>query len=228
MKKALILLSGGMDSAVCLYEAAAAHGRKAVCALFFDWGQRTIVEERAACAGLCLAAGIDPPVEVRLDFPYTGLLTDTDTAVPSGRTPEEIKREGVAPTFFPGRNMVMLSYAFGMAAHQSIGHVYFGPNAEDEAGYPDCRREFVIRFAEAGRAGTDSEIQLASPLLEMSKEEIVKRGDALGVPWDLTFSCYSPIDGAHCGSCDACMLRKRAFIGARRSADPHLLPPDPV
>ncbi|MHB8896558.1 MAG: 7-cyano-7-deazaguanine synthase [Candidatus Geothermincolia bacterium] len=220
MSTALVLLSGGMDSAACLFDAVARHGRESVVAVFFDWGQRTVGEERIASERLCEAAGLAPPVEIALNFPYSGLLTDPEAAVPLGRTPESIELEGVAPTFFPGRNLVMLSYAFGLAAQTGMGEIYFGANAQDEAGYPDCRGEFLERFAGAARAATESGIILVTPLIQMTKEQIVSMGDLLGVPWDDTFSCYAPLDGKPCGSCDACVLRTEALSRQRQAAPP--------
>lgn len=211
MKRALVLLSGGMDSAVCLYEAVGEHGADSVEALFFDWGQVSVDEERAAARALCARAGVGPPLELVVGFPYLGPLTGSGEEVPMGRTAEQMEDGGVAPTFFPGRNIVMLAFAYGYASRAGIGHIYFGPNAQDEAGYPDCRKEFLGPMAAACRAGVDDDIELRVPLIEMSKHQVVKRGEELGVPWEVTFSCYSPSGGSHCGTCDACVLRSEAM-----------------
>ena len=211
MSEALVLTSGGMDSAVCLYIAVAGHGPGGVEALFFDWGQKAGAEELEAARAQCREAGLDHPVSIRLDFPYSGPLTDSFDPVPTGRTPSEIGSGGVARTFFPGRNIVMLAYAYGLAAARGMRTIYFGPNADDAAGYPDCRAGFVKSFEAACRAGTESGISLAVPLIDMSKADIVREGNRLRVPWDLTFSCYSPVDGRHCGRCDSCVLRSRAL-----------------
>lgn len=211
MTKALVLLSGGMDSAVCLFVAVELYGSGEVEALFFDWGQRAVVEERAACRALCDVARVKPPVEIALDFPYGGPLTDENAALPSMRTAGQIAGGGVAPTFFPGRNVVMLAYAFGLAAQRGASQVYFGANAQDATGYPDCRAEFLEEMEQACRIGVDSNLRLVAPLAGMSDDEIVRRGQELAVPWGLTFSCYAPTEGTQCGTCDSCILRKRAL-----------------
>jgi 7-cyano-7-deazaguanine synthase len=212
---ALVLLSGGMDSAVCLYEAVRSHGAVATRALFFDWHQRTVTEERNAAELLCQASGSIAPVIVTLDFPYGGALTDTAASVPLDRSPATMSSESVAPTFFPGRNLVMLAYAYGLAAADGLAEIYFGPNADDAAGYPDCREEFLSRFDKACRSGTGHDARLVLPLVRLSKADIVREGDRLGVPWELTFSCYAPVDRLPCGRCDACVLRDAAFAAAR-------------
>ena len=214
MSGALVLLSGGMDSAVCLYQAAADLGGASVSAVFFDWGQRSLPEERRAARSLCAAAGVARPVSVELDFPYEGPLTSALSEMPLDRSPSGIKA-GVASTFFPGRNLVMLSYAFGIAASMDIGSIYFGPNADDAAGFPDCREECLRALEVACRLGVDKDIDLVLPVIGMSKLQIVEAGETLGVPWELTFSCYAPVEGGACGRCDACVLREDAFGGPR-------------
>lgn len=200
-----------MDSAVCLYRAVADCGAAAVEAVFFDWGQRSAFEERAAAIALCDAAGAGAPTEITLEFPYAGVLTDPRAAVPSDRAPAEIARAGVAETFFPARNLVMLAFAFGLAASRGLERIYFGPNADDAAGYPDCREECLKELASACRSGTASAIELVLPVIRMSKAQIVKAGEALGVPWESTFSCYAPEGGKPCGRCDSCVLRSIAL-----------------
>ena len=211
MSRSLVLLSGGMDSAVFLYRAVADRGAGSVDAVFFDWGQRSAPQERAAALALCRAAGVAAPTEITLEFPYDGLLTDADAVVPQDRAHGQIAGGGVAATFFPGRNLVMLAFAFGLAASQGLDRIYFGPNAEDAAGYPDCRRECLTELASACRKGTDSAVELVLPVIGMSKEQVVEAGDALGVPWEETFSCYAPEGGRRCGRCDSCVLRESAL-----------------
>jgi 7-cyano-7-deazaguanine synthase len=211
LASALVLLSGGMDSAVCLYMAVADHGAGEVQALFFDWGQIALPEERRAAQSLCEAAGAGSPTIIRLDFPYRGALTTPGQAVPTGRSTQEIGEGGITPAFFPGRNLVMLAHAFGLAAADGIGIVYFGANAADHQGFPDCREPFLEAVEGAFRLGVDRPVVLALPVIGMSKPGIVRAGDSLGVPWDLTFSCYTPAEGKACGGCDACALREEAF-----------------
>jgi 7-cyano-7-deazaguanine synthase len=211
--RSLVLLSGGMDSAVCLYQAAADPTAGSVEAVFFDWRQRSLAEELAASRALCEAVGVAEPAVIRLDFPYSGPLTEPGAELPGGRTPADISAAGVADTFFPGRNLVMLAHAFGMAAAGGARRIYFGPNADDAAGYPDCRADCLMQLAAACRLGTDTEVELAVPLIERSKEQVVQAGDDLGVPWEKTFSCYAPVDGRPCGICDSCVLRMSAIKG---------------
>ncbi|HEY5494911.1 MAG TPA: 7-cyano-7-deazaguanine synthase [Candidatus Anoxymicrobiaceae bacterium] len=209
--RSLVLLSGGMDSAVCLYRAAADCGAERVEAIFFDWGQRSLAEELAAARSLCKDAGVAEPFLIELDFPCGGALTEPGVDIPTGRTPLEIAASGTADTFVPGRNLVMLTHAFGVAASRGDGRIYFGPNADDAAGYPDCRLECLLVLADACRLGTETGVELALPLIEMSKQQVVDAGDELGVPWEKTFSCYAPVDGRHCGTCDSCVLRLSAL-----------------
>jgi len=209
--RSLVLLSGGMDSAVCLYRALAECGAREVEVVFFDWGQRSLSLELAAARALCRHAGVDEPVLIEIVFPWGGALTEPGARLPSGRTPSEIADSGTADTFFPGRNLVMLAHAFGLAASRGAGRIYFGPNADDAAGYPDCRRECLDPLADACRLGTETEVELALPLIELSKRQVVEAGDDLGVPWEKTFSCYAPVDGRHCGTCDSCVLRDSAI-----------------
>ena len=212
MADALVLLSGGVDSAVCLYLAVRELGPANVTALTFDWGQRAALEELKAAAELAESAGAAAMVMTRISFPYGGLLTDDGAPVPLDRTEREIEEGGLAPTFFPGRNLVMLSYAFGLAGSLEADAVYFGPNSSDAAGYPDCRPDFVEAMQAAGNIALGSPgIRLVAPLIEMSKVQIVTLGEELGVPWGLTFSCYAPVEGAPCGRCDSCLGRRAAF-----------------
>lgn len=211
--RAVVLLSGGMDSAVCLRIASRRHGPGRVKALFFDWGQLALDEEQEAAFTICREAGISAPAVVRLDFPYGGNLTCRTTDIALGRTAEEILSGGISDTFFPGRNAVMLAYGYGTAAALGAGEVYFGANAQDRVGYPDCRPAFLEMISEALNAGLEGEIELVTPVAGMDKAQVVEAGDALGVRWESTFSCYAPADGGACGACDACVLRTRALEG---------------
>lgn len=209
---ALVLLSGGIDSAVCLFMAALDVGGERVTALTFDWGQRCRAEERAASLALANAAGVGRHRILEVRFPYDGILTMEGRDVPLDRTPGEIGEGGTAPTYFPGRNLVLLAYAFGIAFDEGAASVYFGPNALDAAGYPDCRPEFVRAMELASSLALDEPgIRLEAPLLGMSKAQVVQAGEGLGVPWEITFSCYAPVAGLPCGRCDSCILRADAF-----------------
>jgi len=211
----IVLLSGGVDSAVCLYIAVKELRPGNVTALFFHWGQRSAREELSAARALCEAAGVSRFVVSGIMFPYEGILTEESASVPLDRTESEINESGIAPTFFPGRNLVFLAFAFGLAGARGASTVYFGPSALDDAGYPDCRPVFVRSAEAAGRLALDSpEITVVAPLLEMTKAQVVSIGQSLGVPWDLTFSCYAPRDGTPCGRCDSCVTRRAAFESA--------------
>lgn len=206
--KALVLLSGGIDSSVCLFLAVAERGPGRVLAVTFEWGQIAWPEEREASFAVARAAGVRPPAIVSIRFPYGGPLTGEAARIPAvGPCP-------ASGSFFPARNLVMLSYAFGIAAVEGADAVYFGPAASDRPGYPDCRSEFVDAMEEAGNralggAGS-SPISVLAPLVEMPKERIVELARRLGVPLESTFSCYAPVNGNPCGTCESCLDRKEA------------------
>jgi 7-cyano-7-deazaguanine synthase len=211
----IVLLSGGVDSAVCMYVAVKELRPENVTALFFNWGQRSAREELRAARALCEAAGVSRFIVSGIMFPYGGILTEESAHLPLDRTESEIEEAGIAPTFFPGRNLVFLAFAFGLAGASGASNVYFGPSALDDAGYPDCRAGFIRSAQAAGRLALDSpEITIVTPLLEMTKAQVVSMGQSLGVPWDLTFSCYAPAEGAPCGRCDSCVTRQAAFESA--------------
>lgn len=213
--KAVVLLSGGVDSAVCLFRAVRDLSPESVMCLTFDWGQRSWDQEREAAIDLARIAGVERPRLVCVNFPYGGLLTDEDAQIPLDRTVRDIEEGGVAPTFFPGRNLVMLSHAFGIASCEGACAVYFGPNALDAAGYPDCRADFTEAMENtANLALGNPGIRLETPLARMSKADIVKMGEEFGVPWELTFSCYAPVERRQCGRCDSCQQRRGAFEAA--------------
>lgn len=215
MDKAIVLLSGGVDSAVCLFSAARELGPGNVVALTFDWGQRSLAEELRSSRLLCHAAGVEPPVVTRLQFTYGGLLTEEGVEVPLDRTAREITEGGVAPTFFPARNLVMLAHAFGLAAREDARAIHFGASESDESGYPDCRIDFVSAMEKAGNLALGgTHVSIAAPLINMSKASVITLGEEIGVPWELTFSCYTPVEGRPCGRCDSCVLRREAFTRA--------------
>jgi 7-cyano-7-deazaguanine synthase len=221
MAEALVLLSGGIDSAVCTFEAVRSLGTSGLTAVTFDWGQLAFEEEHRAAQALAAAIGISPPRVVRIQFPYSGPLTDEKAEIPLDRTVDRIQADGGrSPTFFPARNLVMLAYAYGLAAVQELGTIYFGTNASDSAGFPDCRPDFVAAAESAGNLALGGpRIKLVTPLIHMSKQKIVLMGQELGVPWELTFSCYVPVGGKACGRCDSCVLRSDAFAKAGLGPD---------
>jgi len=215
MRSAVVLLSGGLDSATCLAwarrEGYSAH------ALTVDYGQRHAIEiERAAVLARCLGAASHRILAIDLSFLAGSALTDRSVAVPKARSPVEIG-SGVPTTYVPARNTLLLALA--MAWSESLGarDLVIGVNAVDYSGYPDCRPAFLRAFeALAGcatKAGADGEAwRIHAPLLELSKAEIVRRAVAWGVPYSSTISCYDPgSSGAPCGACDACQIRARGF-----------------
>ncbi|HVO61491.1 MAG TPA: 7-cyano-7-deazaguanine synthase QueC [Terriglobales bacterium] len=206
-QRAVVLLSGGMDSCVCAalaardYDAAAVH---------VSYGQRTEERERRSFDGICDRLGIRDRLVVRNDALRAiggSALTDASIAVPESQS----LGHGVPVTYVPFRNAHFLSVAVSWAEVLGAAKVYIGAVEPDSSGYPDCRPAYYQAFNEVVRAGTkEGNIQILTPLIAMRKAEIVTLGLELGAPFDLTWSCYSRQDRA-CGVCDSCVLRLRAF-----------------
>jgi 7-cyano-7-deazaguanine synthase len=216
MRQAVVLLSGGLDSATALAMARAA-GR--IChALTVDYGQRHRAELEAA-ARIAADLGAESHRVVRVDLSSFGgsALTDPDLEVPKDR---DLGGGGIPITYVPARNTVMLSVALGLAEVLGAQEIWCGVNAVDYSGYPDCRPEFIRAFEDlanlATRAGVEGrKVAIKAPLIRMTKAEIVKAGTELGVDYGGTLSCYDPgEDGAACGACDACVLRRQGFEAA--------------
>jgi len=214
-KPAVVLLSGGLDSATVLAIALEA-GFKPV-TLTFRYGQRHAAEIDVA-ARLAKANGIARHVVADIDLrAFGGSALTADIDVPKHRSDAEIG-EGIPITYVPARNTVFLSYALALAETTQSFDVFIGVNALDYSGYPDCRPAFVQAFENvmnlATKAGVEGEkpFTLHTPLIDMTKADIIRRGTALGVDYAHTLSCYDPApDGRHCGECDACHLRKKGF-----------------
>ena len=214
MKRAVVLLSGGLDSATCL---AWARRNGFECAtLAFDYGQRHRVELDAA-ARVAAALGAAEHRVVRIDLSAIGGSALTaDIAVPRGRDESEMAA-AIPVTYVPARNTVFLAVALGWAEVLDATDLVAGMNAVDYSGYPDCRPEFVRAFeslaALATRAGDGgARFTVHTPLMALDKAGIVKLGVSLGVDYSLTHSCYDPSsDGRACGECDSCRLRARGF-----------------
>lgn len=216
--KAVVLLSGGMDSATVL-AITKAEGFEPY-ALTFRYGQRHELEV-AAARRVAQQLGAADHVILDIDLRSFGAsaLTD-DIPVPKDRSPAEIGA-GAPVTYVPARNTIFLSFALGWSEVLRAQDIFIGVNALDYSGYPDCREEYITAFQKmadlATRSGTEegTRIKIHTPLISMTKREIVSRGVALGVDYSLTLSCYDPaLDGAACGRCDACLLRLRAFAAA--------------
>lgn len=213
----LVLLSGGLDSTVCLTLAcreAADAGRPLPLALTFDYGQRHRVELQRAAA-VAAALGCEQLV-VELDAARWGgsALTDPSIEVP----PADVGSAAIPVTYVPARNLVLLSVAVSIAEARDLGRIHIGVNALDYSGYPDCRPQFVAAFAEAARLGTvrgtsGDPVGLLAPLLGLGKAEIVAAGIEVGAPLELTWSCYRG-GPRPCGDCDACALRAGGFAAA--------------
>ncbi len=218
MKKAVVLLSGGLDSATTL---ALARSQGFAChALSFAYGQRHARELEAA-KKVAASLGAVEHLILTLDLrSIGGSALTADIPVPKGRSQEEIGR-GIPVTYVPARNTIFLAHALGWAEVLGAEDLFFGANVYDSSGYPDCRPEYVEAFEKlanlATKAGVEgkSRFKIHTPLIRMTKAEIVTQGRALGVDFGLTWSCYEPSpDGRACGRCDSCLLRKKGFAEA--------------
>jgi 7-cyano-7-deazaguanine synthase len=213
--KAVVLLSGGLDSFTSL---AVAHGEGfALFALSFMYGQRHREEIEAAKA--CAAAfGVSDHLIVDIDLRTIGgsaLTADID--VPKGRSDVEI-RSAVPVTYVPARNTIFLAYAIAWAEVIEADDIFIGVNVVDYSGYPDCRPEYISAFQRMANLGTRAwtegprQLKIHTPFINCSKADIIRRGIELGVDYALTFSCYDPSPaGLACGSCDSCLLRRHGF-----------------
>jgi 7-cyano-7-deazaguanine synthase len=217
--KAVVLLSGGMDSCVCTAIARERHGAANIALLHAGYGQRTQERERQAFAGVADFYGVSQRLIVQLDhFRAIGgsALTDKTIAVPEN----ELNAPGphgssIPVTYVPFRNAHFLSVAVSWAEVIGAGAIYIGAVAEDSSGYPDCRPEYYRAFQQLIREGTrpETQIEIVTPVITLKKSEIIRRGIDLGAPLHLTWSCYQGEDVA-CGVCDSCLLRLRAFAEA--------------
>jgi 7-cyano-7-deazaguanine synthase len=217
---ALVLLSGGLDSATVL---AMARDRGFSCAaMSFEYGQRHRVE-LAAAAALARAWDVVDHVTVRIDLRvFGGSALTADIAVPKDRADLE-HAQGIPITYVPARNTIFLSFALGYAEVHEIRDIFIGVNAIDYSGYPDCRPAFIDAFEVmanlATKMGVESDrehrVRIHTPLAHMSKAEIITVGTGLGVDYGMTHSCYDPDgSGRPCGHCDSCQLRAAGFAGA--------------
>jgi 7-cyano-7-deazaguanine synthase len=213
MKQAVVLLSGGLDSATIL--ALARRDGYSCHALSFAYGQRHSAE-LAAAAQVARALGAVEHKTVALDLSAIGGSALTDSSIPVPDHPSE----GIPVTYVPARNTVFLAVAVGWAEVLGAGHIFIGVNAVDYSGYPDCRPEFIAAFQQVANLGTKAGVEgrrlaIQAPLQQLSKAEIVRLGASLGVDYGLTVSCYSAdAQGRACGVCDSCRLRRQGFADA--------------
>jgi len=218
-RKAVVLLSGGMDSCVCTAMARERHGAENVALLHAGYGQRTQRRERRAFEEIAEFYSVREQLVVQLDhFRAIGgsALTDEKIAVPENELGAPGPHGSAIPvTYVPFRNAHILSVAVSWAEVIGAGAIYIGAVAEDSSGYPDCRPEYYRVFQELIRIGTrpETEIEIVTPVIRMKKSEIIRRGLELRAPLHLTWSCYQEEEIA-CGVCDSCLLRLRAFAEA--------------
>jgi len=209
--RAVVLLSGGMDSCVCAALAARDHQAAAV---HVSYGQRTEDRERSSFESICNWLGIRDRLLVRNEALRSiggSALTNPRIAVPEAKIFGAIVPVGIPVTYVPFRNAHFLAVAVSWAEVLGAEEVYIGAVEPDSSGYPDCRPEYYRAFNEVVRAGTkEGTIRVVTPLIAMHKAEIVRLGLELNAPFDLTWSCYQREDRA-CGVCDSCVLRLRAF-----------------
>lgn len=215
---AIVLLSGGLDSATVL--ARAVSDGFAVHALSFDYGQRHAAELEAAAA-VARAGGAVRHLVVPIDLrAFGGSALTGDIPVPKGRKDAEIAA-GIPVTYVPARNTIFLSLALGYAEVAAAADIFIGVNARDYSGYPDCRPEFISAFQAMANLATKGAVEgtlpvrIHAPLMMLGKAEIIRLGMRLGVDYGLTRSCYDPDPkGRACGACDSCRLRLRGFAEA--------------
>lgn len=229
-QKAVILLSGGLDSAT-VGAIAKSQGFE-LYALSFRYGQRHVTElEAAAKIARHLDAKEHRIADIDLRLFGGSALTD-DIAVPKSRSENEINT-GIPITYVPARNTIFLSFALAYAEILKSYNIFIGVNALDYSGYPDCRPEFIEAFERTANLATafavegNQKIRIHTPIIRMSKAEIIREGMKLGVDYGLTLSCYDPQNSVPCGACDSCQLRAKGFAENRMS-DPALLTQAPA
>ena len=215
-KRAVVLLSGGLDSAT-VAAIAKAEGFEAY-ALTFNYGQRHVAEIEAArtvAARLGVARHVVAQIDLRS---FGGSALTGEFAVPKDRTLEEVG-SGIPITYVPARNTIFLSFALAWAEVLGASDIFIGVNAVDYSGYPDCRPEFIQAYEGmanlATKAGVEGrqKLKIHTPLIALTKAEIIRKGCELGVDYSVTSSCYDPSEaGEACGSCDACLIRKKGFL----------------
>lgn len=221
-RPAIVLSSGGLDSTTCL-AIAPAEGFSPIYSLSFDYGQRHR-HELTAAAAVARAMGAAQHRVIRIDLRQFGKSALTDAIdVPKDRGQSEMSAE-IPITYVPARNTIFLSYALAWAEVLDVRDVFIGVNAIDYSGYPDCRPEYIAAFETMANLATrmtttgGRPFAIHTPLIHLTKAQIIRRGTELGLDYGLTFSCYDPDErGRACGRCDSCVLRKKGFAEAGMS-----------
>ena len=231
-KKAIVLLSGGLDSTTTL--GIAANDGYDCHAITFRYGQRH--EAELACAKKIAAHfGVRDHVIVNIDLrAFGGSALTSDLDVPKNRNASEMS-DGIPSTYVPARNTIFLSFALAMAESRGIRDIFIGVNAIDYSGYPDCRPEYIAAFQAMGNLATKAGVEgdpfaIHTPLIDLQKADIIKRGLELGIDYAMTCTCYDPdLAGNACGQCDACSLRLKGFAqnGIKDPAAYRPIPPSP-
>ena len=217
MKKAVVLLSGGLDSATCC--AIAQREGFSLYAMSFAYGQRHKVELDAA-KRLAAFFGVKDHTIVTIDLrSFGGSSLTSDTAVPKNRTAQE-QADVIPSTYVPARNTIFLSFALGWAEVLHCHNIFIGVNAVDYSGYPDCRPEYIAAYQKMASIATKEGVEgnpvtIHTPLISLTKSDIIREGISCGVDYGLTHSCYDPSpEGLACGACDSCTIRMRGFEAA--------------
>lgn len=218
-KKAVVLLSGGLDSTTVL--AVAQRDGYRCHALSFEYGQRHEVEIEAA-RRVAAAFEVERHVVARIDLrAFGGSALTADVEVPKGRSLEDMEDGTIPITYVPARNTIFLSYALAFAETLEASDIFIGVNALDYSGYPDCRPEYIAAFEAMANLATRSGVEgrtrtvIHAPLMSLGKSAIIRLGTSLGVDYGLTRTCYDPEpDGHPCGACDSCLLRAKGFAEA--------------
>lgn len=216
-KRAVVLLSGGLDSATVL-AIATDLGYECYC-LSFNYGQRHMIENQAA-EKVAIALNAKELKFAKIDLrAFGGSALTADIDVPKSSSSTTAENE-IPITYVPARNIIFLSYALGYAEVLGASDIFLGVNAVDYSGYPDCRPEFIEAFTKMAEVGTKAGVEgnpfkIHAPIIKMTKREIIQTGSKLGVDYSLTHSCYAPTEtGLACGECDSCVLRKAGFKDA--------------
>lgn len=228
-EKAIILSSGGLDSTTAM--AIAKSQGFVLYSLSFFYGQRHRFELTAA-EKIAKKMGVVRHLVLNVDLtPIGGSALTDNIAVPKGRSEESISSE-IPVTYVPARNTIFLSYALAWAEVLAAAHIFIGVNAVDYSGYPDCRPEFIEAFESMANLATKAAVsqgvrlQIHTPLLHLSKAEIIAKGISLGVDYAMTHSCYDPSpQGLACGACDSCLLRRKGFMDAKVTDPTPYAPP---